>query len=188
VRRIRVSLTGKWIDLIFKTATGNWKVKLVFAPITGALYLGLIALFVILSLSTDTMLGLPVMVAPPLSWYAGVPLIAAGLLLMGWCVSFFLKVRGTPVPFSPPPVLVMNGPYRYARNPMLSGIFIQLFGFGVFFGSLSLVLFFTPLFILINVWELKHIEEPELAKRLGDDYLAYKRRVPMFFPHFRAGS
>ena len=41
---------------------------------------------------------------------------------------------------------------------------------------------FTPLFILINVMELKMIEEPELAMRLGKPYLEYRAKTPMFFP------
>ena len=47
---------------------------------------------------------------------------------------------------------------------------------------ISLVLVFTPLYVLINVWELKHIEEPELARRLGDEYIEYRRQTPMFIP------
>ncbi len=40
------------------------------------------------------------------------------------------------------------------------------------------------LFIFVNVWELKAIEEPELLKRLGEDYSEYRKRTPMFFPDF----
>jgi protein-S-isoprenylcysteine O-methyltransferase Ste14 len=47
------------------------------------------------------------------------------------------------------------------------------------------VVFFTPLFILVNVWELKEIEEPELVKRFGDTYIEYQRRTPMFIPGLR---
>jgi protein-S-isoprenylcysteine O-methyltransferase Ste14 len=68
---------------------------------------------------------------------------------------------------------------------MLTGIFIQLFGLGILFGSISLLLVFAPLFIMINVWELRKVEEPELMKRLGKDYAEYRARVPMFFPCFR---
>ena len=59
-----------------------------------------------------------------------------------------------------------------------------LFGCGVLFGSVSLLCVFTPLFICMNVWELKSIEEPELEKRLGEDYSEYRKRTPMFFPDF----
>jgi len=65
---------------------------------------------------------------------------------------------------------------------MLSGVFILLFGVGILFASVSLVFIFTPLFILVNVLELKVIEEPELQRRLGKEYLEYKKRTPMFIP------
>jgi protein-S-isoprenylcysteine O-methyltransferase Ste14 len=67
---------------------------------------------------------------------------------------------------------------------MLTGVFALLFGFGVLLGSASLLVIFTPLFIFLNVWELKAIEEPELLKRLGQDYIEYRKRTPMFFPGF----
>lgn len=50
------------------------------------------------------------------------------------------------------------------------------------------VLVFVPLFILVNDWELKAIEEPELLKRLGDEYAEYRRRTPMFIPGLGRGS
>lgn len=68
-------------------------------------------------------------------------------------------------------MLVDSGPYKYVRNPMVTGIFFILFGIGFGVGSLSLVLVFTPLYMLVHLWELKNIEEPELIKRLGEDYV-----------------
>ena len=68
---------------------------------------------------------------------------------------------------------------------MLTGVFILLFGIGFAVRSLSLVVLFTPLYILANVSELKAIEEPELVKRLGEAYIAYRRRTPMFIPGMR---
>jgi protein-S-isoprenylcysteine O-methyltransferase Ste14 len=111
-----------------------------------------------------------------------------GVFITIWSASHFVKVKGTPVPINPPPIVVKTGPYHYARNPMLTGVFMILFGIGLAINSLSLILFFTPLFILINVWELKHIEEPELIKRLGNEYLEYKNQTPMFLPKFKPGA
>jgi protein-S-isoprenylcysteine O-methyltransferase Ste14 len=68
---------------------------------------------------------------------------------------------------------------------MLTGIFMQLFGLGVTLGSISLIFLFTPLFIIINFWELKKVEEPELVNRLGEEYVEYKKRVPMFFSYYK---
>ncbi len=177
-----MSLTGKWIELLYRVATGGWRTRLLIAPIVGACYLSLIASFVLVSFMADRFLHLPKAACHPWSRIAGICLIASGFFLMFLSIAYFIRVRGTPVPFSPPPKLVTTGPYRFARNPMLTGIFMQLFGIGVAYGSLSLTLFFTPLFIFINVWELKKVEEPELVKRLGPDYEEYRKRVPMFFP------
>jgi protein-S-isoprenylcysteine O-methyltransferase Ste14 len=103
-------------------------------------------------------------------------------ILIGWSVQVFLQAKGTPVPLNPPPQLVTTGPYAYVRNPMLTGVFALFFGIGVLLGSVSLLALFTPFFIFINVWELKAIEEPELLKRLGQDYCEYRNSTPMFFP------
>jgi protein-S-isoprenylcysteine O-methyltransferase Ste14 len=70
---------------------------------------------------------------------------------------------------------------------MLAGVFLLLFGIGFAVNSISMVIFFTPLYVLLNVWELKNIEEPELVKRLGDEYIEYRRKTPMFIPGYRSG-
>jgi protein-S-isoprenylcysteine O-methyltransferase Ste14 len=177
-----MSLVGRWTDLIYKVATGDWRVKLIFAPIAGVLFLSLIASFILLSRAVDRWLVLPKIFYSPSSIIIGFCLMIFGLFLMLLSMIYFLRVRGTPVPFSPPPKLITTGPYRFARNPMLTGIFSLLFGLGIALGSLALTLIFTPLFILINLWELKRVEEPELTRRFGKAYVKYKKRVPMFFP------
>ncbi len=177
-----MSLTGKWIDLIYRVATGSLKTRLIVAPIVGLCFLSFVAAFVLLSFMTDRFFELPEAFWSPWIRITGAGLVVAGFFLMVLSIAYFIRARGTPVPFSPPPKLITSGPYRFARNPMVTGIFVQLFGLGIACGSISLAFIFTPLFIAINVWELKNIEEPELARRLGEDYVAYRKRVPMFFP------
>jgi len=175
-------LTGKWIDLIYKVATGSLKTRLIVAPIVGLCFFSFIALFIFLSFTTDRFFGMPKISWHPWSQLIGDVLVIAGFFLMALSIAYFIRVRGTPVPFSPPPRLLTTGPYRFARNPMVTGIFMQLFGLGIACGSISLAFIFTPLLIAINVWELKNVEEPELVRRLGQDYVEYRKRVPMFFP------
>lgn len=177
-----MSLAGKWIELINRVAIGNIKYKIIFAPLVGLSYLSFIGIFIIVSIQIDNFFHLPEIFNWSFNHFISVPVIAAGFFLMAYSAFYFLKVKGTPVPLSPPPMLVTSGPYTFARNPMLTGIFIQLFGMAIMLHSISLFFVFTPLFIIINVWELKKIEEPELVKRLGEDYINYKKRVPMFFP------
>ena len=68
---------------------------------------------------------------------------------------------------------------------MLLGLFIFMLGLGILLGSLSLIFIFTPLFVAINVFYIKAIEEKEMEKKFGREYLEYKKRVPMFFPWFK---
>lgn len=67
-------------------------------------------------------------------------------------------------------------------------MFLLVFGLGLLLRSISLVFIFTPLFILLNVLELKSVEEPELESRLEKAYREYKERVPMFFPKLTRGK
>jgi len=178
-----MSLKTVWIDTLYKIATGSKSVRNFFTPIGAIVYGLLIFVFVVIALYVDRLIGLANIFLNPFNLILSIPLFLLALFLIGWSVQNFLIVKGTPVPFNPPPQLVTTGPYAYTRNPMLTGVFFLLFGFGVFFGSLSLLFVFTPLFIYINFWELKSIEEPELEKRLGEGYMKYRERTPMFFPN-----
>ena len=172
----------RWISLLHRAATGSKKTRTLLTPIGVVIFAVFTALFVILAVLVDRLLALPWPVPNVISWLVSVPLMAIGVAATAWSASHFLGLKGTPVPFNPPPTLVTTGPYRFSRNPMLTGVFLLLFGIGFAIKSLSLVVFFTPLFVLANVWELKEIEEPELVKRLGKDYIAYRERTPMFIP------
>lgn len=178
-----MSLKAVWIDTLYKVATGSRNVRNFFTPIGAIIYGLLIFVFVVIALYVDKLIGLTNIFPKPVNIILSFPIFLLALFLIGWSVQNFLSVKGTPVPFNPPPQLVTTGLYHYTRNPMLTGVFFLLFGFGVFFGSVSLLFVFTPLFIYINFWELKSIEEPELEKRLGEDYIKYRKRTPMFFPN-----
>jgi protein-S-isoprenylcysteine O-methyltransferase Ste14 len=179
-----MTLKAKWIEIFYNIATGSRKIRNFFTPI-GAIFYALLTLsFVVIALQVDRLFGITDLFPKPLSIFLALLLFSSALFLIGWSVLNFLRAKGTPVPFNPPPQLVTTGPYAYVRNPMLTGVFALLFGFGALFGSVSLVVVFTPLFIFINVWELKAIEEPELEKRLGVKYIEYRKRTPMFFPDF----
>ena len=179
-----MTLKTKWIGILYNVATGSRKTRNFFTPIGAFFYALLTFSFVVIALQVDRLLGINDIFSRPLSIILALPIFSFALFLIGWSVLNFLRAKGTPVPFNPPPQLVTTGPYAYVRNPMLTGVFALFFGFGVLLGSASLFVVFTPLFIFINVWELKAIEEPELLKRLGEDYNEYRKRTLMFFPGF----
>ena len=180
-----MSLRERLIGIFYKAAKGSRRTRNLLTPAGVVFFFGLIALFNFVALQVDKLLGFPKLISTSLNIIVSVPSIVIGLFLMIWSVVHFVRVKGTPVPFNPPPKLVTTGPYARVRNPMLTGVFVLLFGLGVLFRSISLVFIFTPLFILLNVWELKAVEELELEKRLGKDYVEYKKRIPMFIPRLK---
>lgn len=175
----------KLINIFYKGATSSRKIRILLTPVGGFFFVTLVVLFIVTSLWMDKYLWFPKLLCTPWNITLSIPILVIGLFLTTWSISHFVKVKGTPVPFNPPPKLVATGPYAYIRNPMLTGVFILLFGLGILFRSISLVFIFTPLFILLNILELKAVEEPELEKRLGQEYLEYKERVPMFIPRLK---
>ena len=183
-----MSLRERLIGMFYRAAKGSRKMRNLLTPAGVVFFFGLIALFIFVALQVDKFLEFPKLLPTSLNIIVSVPIIVIGLFLMIWSIMHFTRVKGTPVPFNPPPKLVATGPYARVRNPMLTGVFVLLFGLGVLFRSISLVSIFTPLFILLNVWEVKAVEELELEKRLGKDYVEYKKRVPMFIPRFKVGT
>ena len=155
-----MTLKTKWIELIYKFATSSRKIRNFFTPLGALFFALLVFLIVFLALKVDRLLGIAEIFPKSLSLILASLFFLVAFVLIGWSVFSFLKAKGTPVPLNPPPRLVTTGPYAYVRNPMLTGVFALLFGIGMLLGSPSLIVIFTPLFILVNVWELKAIEEP----------------------------
>jgi len=180
-----MTIRKKIINFVFKIATGSHKTRNLITPVGVIFFFTFITLSVVAAFKVDSLLLLPKISYHPWDTILAVLLIMPGLSLMLWSIYRFFKVRGTPVPLNPPPKLVTDGPYAYTRNPMLSGLFIFLFGIGVWFNSVSLLFIFVPLLISLAVTEIKTIEEPELIKRFGKKYRDYRRRTPMLFPRFR---
>lgn len=180
-----VSAREKLVGIFYRAATGSRKMRNLLTLAGAVFFFGLIALFILAALQVDRCLDFPELLPASLNIIVSVPILVIGLFLMISAILQFIRVKGTPVPFNPPPKLVTTGPYAYVRNPMLTGVFVLLFGLGVLLRSISLVSIFTPVFILFNVWELKAVEERELEKRLGKDYVEYKKRVPMFVPRLK---
>lgn len=181
-----MSIKEKWINFLYGISTGTKKVRNLLTPVGVIIFGAFIFIFVLAAIYIDNILNLPKVSLGIWRIIISSILSILGLFFVGWSVIHFLKVKGTPVPVNPPPKLVCNGPYAYTRNPMLTGIFLLMFGTGFWIGSFSLILIFTPLFILVNAFELKKIEEPELEKRLGKEYLEYKKRTPMFIPRLKS--
>ena len=117
-------------------------------------------------------------------WLALFP-ATIGLALCVWTLKLFTKYgEGTPAPWDPPRKLVMIGPYRYSRNPMITGALLLLLAESLFFHSWPIAAWMI-LFFVGNAIYFPLVEEKGLEKRFGDEYLKYKARVPRWIPRLR---
>ena len=180
-----MSLRDKMVETMYKAATSSLRTRILLTPLGPIVFSVLIWLFIVMFLQVDKVLGFPKLFSPFLSLIISIPIMVVGLFFWTWSFVHFIRAKGTPVPFNPPPILVATGPYVYVRNPMVIGLSIVLLGFSILLRSITLTFIFTPLFVLLNAWELKAIEEPELEKRLGKEYIEYKKKVPMFIPRLK---
>ena len=115
----------------------------------------------------------------------GCALIGLGVLFVYRTVFLFAtEGDGTLAPWDPPRRLLVRGPYRHVRNPMISGVLAVLLGETVLLGSVPLLAWFLVFFAL-NALSMPLIEEPILERRFGGDYVAYKRNVPRWMPRLK---
>ena len=115
----------------------------------------------------------------------GIFLILLGLGFVIYTNKSFFKVgEGTLAPWDPPKKLVLDGLYRYVRNPMISGLSMIILGESMIFSSIELFGFFLFVVILNHVYFV-YSEEPGLIKRFGKDYIEYKKNVPRWIPKIR---
>lgn len=119
-----------------------------------------------------------------LFWLALLP-AGAGLALAVWTVRLFIKFGdGTPAPWDPPQKLVIRGPYRHVRNPMITGALLILLAEAMLFRSWPIA-FWMGFFFIGNAIYFPLVEEKGLKKRFEDDYRSYKKNVPRWIPRIR---
>ena len=100
---------------------------------------------------------------------------------------FASKGHGTLAPWDPPRELVVRGPYRYVRNPMISGVVLALFGESLVLLSLAHATW-AGFFLALNLVYIPLFEEPQLARRFRAAYAEYCRHVPRVVPRLRPWS
>ena len=121
----------------------------------------------------------------PVTTVIGALLIAIGLALVAWTVRLFAGVgQGTLAPWDPTSTLVVCGPYRYVRNPMITGVATILAGEALLFRSWGLVVEIA-IFVVVNALYFPLVEEPGLRRRFGAEYEEYRARVPRWLPRVR---
>ena len=79
-----------------------------------------------------------------------------------------------------PPGLVDSGVYSWVRHPMYLGTLLLCLGFFFAVPSLLSLAVWIAFFMLYD--RMAAYEEKDLTRSLGEEYTAYKKRVPKWFP------
>lgn len=122
----------------------------------------------------------PWLLRPPSEAFraAGLAPLSIGLVLLLWCVrDFYVAGRGTLAPWAPPERLVIVGLYRVSRNPMYVAVLLVLCGWAIGYESPGLWIYTGIVAVAFQLRILWH-EEPWLVRRYGDEYAAYRSKVP----------
>lgn len=113
---------------------------------------------------------------------AGVFYLVAGIVVMLVTnMAFHKEGRGTLAPWNAPKRLVVQGLYRYTRNPMFLGAFAIVFGEALIFNSRALLWYF----LVLVAAQMVHVplnEERWLRRGFGAEYEEYCRHVPRWLP------
>ena len=116
--------------------------------------------------------------------------IAVFVVLLGiaqtfivWTATYQIKFSGgTPAFKAPPKKLLVAGPFRYCRNPMVFGYLVYYYALAFLLASPVTLLGLCPAFNLLALYVIIEVEEVELEERFGADYLAYKASVNRLIP------
>lgn len=115
----------------------------------------------------------------------GIILLFIGLFIAIWTMILFHKVgKGTLAPWAATKHLVVEGPYKIVRNPMILGILAILTSESLILNTLY-IFYWAVLFFLVNCLYFKVFEEKQLERNFGEEYIEYRKKVPMWFPKIK---
>lgn len=115
----------------------------------------------------------------------GLLAIAAGAALVIACIANFARHGGgTPAPMDAPRELVVQGPYRYVRNPMYLGAALAMLGEWLRVPSSPFATYIALWFAAVAVLVITY-EEPTLRAKFGESYERYTQEVPRWIPRAR---
>ena len=105
----------------------------------------------------------------------------AGFILRQWSIQVLGKLFTPVISIQKDHRLIIKGPYKYVRHPSYSGLLVELVGVSLAVSNwISFILIFC--FVLPPLLYRIRVEEKELIKTFGQDYIVYMERVKMLIP------
>jgi protein-S-isoprenylcysteine O-methyltransferase Ste14 len=112
---------------------------------------------------------------------------AAAAVLLYAFAQFALQGRGTPAPPVPTERLVVQGLYRYVRNPMYIAVLAIIVGQALLLSRPVLLGYAAAVGAAFTAFVYGY-EQPALARQYGAEYEAYRQAVPAWWPRLYGQS
>ena len=124
---------------------------------------------------------LPLHVFP--TWPArvvGVLVLVAGTLLVRWGRNTMVRMGTSVRPDQPSTALVLEGPFRFTRNPLYLGTTGMYLGVALLIDDLWPLILVLPMLAVLE-WGVIRREERYLEMKFGEAYRAYQAKVRQWF-------
>ena len=107
---------------------------------------------------------------------AAVLILACGVSLVASARILFKRTGQNPIPWKPTPELILQGPYRFTRNPMYVGVTLFVIGLGLALNNLWISLFAVLALLVVHFIAVLP-EERYLAAKFGESYRSFLAQV-----------
>jgi protein-S-isoprenylcysteine O-methyltransferase Ste14 len=168
--------------------------KMILGYIVGGLLVIVLVpsiIYIIASLFDNTIYKIEIFRNSLIKWIFIILLFVIGLIYGIWSLIIQNTIgKGGPleigtIEISPKTKnLVVSGPYKNTRNPMLFGAFSLYLAFALFINSMISVVLVCAIFVFMLTVVVR-MEEKRLLKDFGIQYNEYRKKVSMFIPWFQ---
>jgi len=186
----------KWILIIplllfiFITASSifKWTHQVKEEKVSVTRFLKTMLIILTLSLAFVTFISLPLIGQPKIKSIAisagGIILLLFGIIINVAVARQLMKITFHMEGSGTPDRLITNGLFSIIRHPSSLGIIFIFIGWYLAWGAWMCLIFIIPV-LVVGIFIENRLEEKNLKKQFGDEYLTYKKKVGMYFPKIK---
>ena len=114
--------------------------------------------------------------APERYWVGGLICVLSGYVFGYWPFKLFNKTEQDAKPWTTTPEIIVEGPYKFTRNPMYVMMVLWCIGFSIILDEAWVFVLAPVCGFVIYLTAIRH-EEVYLEEKFGDSYRNYKMNV-----------
>ncbi len=113
--------------------------------------------------------------------FSGLIVYISGLMIRRWSINTLDNFWSPHIKIIENHKIIKNGPYRYIRHPNYLATILKGLGFSLIPNSFYILFYTLMVFIPIRMIRI-HLEEKELMKEFGQEYVDYQKEVFALLP------